>query len=269
MPTRSPRRSGAPRPIPSRCRSDEKGLERAARGRQSGRHLCRARRDQQGRGAAASSAARSSRPSSPRWPISPSRSSAPINAEMRRLVADPAYIDSVLADGAARAQVTRRRDHESGQGHRRLRAALSGNSTDCNTSAPRCRALVPRAERRGTDCSEIAPRGADEHEAPQLRGRSLAEIPGRHRRHAGMRPRALFRQPPRAAHRRHRDHAARDRDPRPQPAMARRRRHHARGGARGGERRARPPRQPRLEHHRRHAGARDPRRRQGARRSSI
>ena len=28
----------------------------------------------------------------------------PINAEMKRLVADPAYIDSVLADGAARAQ---------------------------------------------------------------------------------------------------------------------------------------------------------------------
>src|SRR5262249_24193342 len=29
---------------------------------------------------------------------------APINAEMKRLVADPVYIDSVLADGAARAQ---------------------------------------------------------------------------------------------------------------------------------------------------------------------
>jgi tryptophanyl-tRNA synthetase len=30
---------------------------------------------------------------------------APVNAEMRRLVGDPAYIDSVLADGATRAQV--------------------------------------------------------------------------------------------------------------------------------------------------------------------
>src|SRR5581483_3083572 len=30
---------------------------------------------------------------------------APINEEMRRLVADPVYIDEVLADGAARAQV--------------------------------------------------------------------------------------------------------------------------------------------------------------------
>jgi tryptophanyl-tRNA synthetase len=30
---------------------------------------------------------------------------SPINAEMRRLVADPAHIDAVLADGAARAQI--------------------------------------------------------------------------------------------------------------------------------------------------------------------
>ena len=29
----------------------------------------------------------------------------PINAEMKRLIADPAHIDSVLAEGAARAQV--------------------------------------------------------------------------------------------------------------------------------------------------------------------
>src|SRR4029077_3580896 len=29
---------------------------------------------------------------------------APLNAEMRRLIADPAYIDQLLADGAARAQ---------------------------------------------------------------------------------------------------------------------------------------------------------------------
>jgi len=30
---------------------------------------------------------------------------APINAEMRRLVADPVYIDSVLTEGATRAQM--------------------------------------------------------------------------------------------------------------------------------------------------------------------
>ena len=76
-------------------------------------------------------------------------------------------------------------------------------------------------------------------QAPQLRGRPQAEIPGRHRRHAGMRPRGLFRQPARARIGAARDHAARDRDPGPQPAMARRRRHHAGGGARGGQRRAR------------------------------
>ena len=48
-----------------------------------------------------------------------------------------------------------------------------------------------------------------------------------------------FASPARGARRRQRDHAARDRDPRPQPAMARRRRHHEGGGARGGQRRAR------------------------------
>ena len=29
----------------------------------------------------------------------------PINDEMKRLVADPVYVDSVLGDGAARAQI--------------------------------------------------------------------------------------------------------------------------------------------------------------------
>ena len=47
----------------------------------------------------------------------------PINAEMKRLVADPAYIDSVLADGAGARAGDRRRNHEGGQGHRRLRPA--------------------------------------------------------------------------------------------------------------------------------------------------
>ena len=67
----------------------------------------------------------------------------PINAEMKRLVADPVYIDSVLADGAARAQVDRRRDHESGQGHRRLRAPLSSAIRPLATVVSRAGALVP------------------------------------------------------------------------------------------------------------------------------
>ena len=58
----------------------------------------------QGRGAEANSAARSSPPSSRRWPISPVAKLGPIAAEMKRLMQDPAYIDAVLADGSARAQ---------------------------------------------------------------------------------------------------------------------------------------------------------------------
>ncbi len=74
-----------------------------------------------------------------------------------------------------------------------------------------------------------------------------------------MRPRALLREPARPAHRSDRADAARDRDPRPRPAVARSRRHHARGGARGGQCGARPPCGPGLRHHGRHAAARDSR----------
>ena len=54
----------------------------------------------------------SSRPSRRRWSTSRWRSSAPISAEMRRLVADPAYIDAVLADGSDARAEDRRRNHE-------------------------------------------------------------------------------------------------------------------------------------------------------------
>ena len=48
----------------------------------------------------------------------------PITAEMRRLKDDFAYIDSVLADGSGARAGAGRRNHEGGQGHRRLRAAV-------------------------------------------------------------------------------------------------------------------------------------------------
>ena len=48
----------------------------------------------------------------------------PIGAEMKKLVQDPVYINSVLADGSAARAGDRRRNHEGGQGHRRLRAPL-------------------------------------------------------------------------------------------------------------------------------------------------
>ena len=45
---------------------------------------------------------------------------APIASEMKRLVADPGHVDSILIDGADRARGDRRRNHEGRQGHRRL-----------------------------------------------------------------------------------------------------------------------------------------------------
>ena len=37
---------------------------------------------------------------------------SPIASEMKRLVADPGHVDSILVDGADRARVDRRRNHE-------------------------------------------------------------------------------------------------------------------------------------------------------------
>ena len=50
----------------------------------------------------------------------------PIGAEMRRLEADPAYIDSVLARRFAACARDRRADHESGQGHRGADPLIAG-----------------------------------------------------------------------------------------------------------------------------------------------
>ena len=50
---------------------------------------------------------------------------APIAAEMKRLTADPAHIDAVLADGSDRAARDRRRNHECRQGHRGIHPALT------------------------------------------------------------------------------------------------------------------------------------------------
>ena len=111
----------------------------------------------------------------------------------------------------------RRRNNEGGQGHRRLRAPLTAIA---GTIALRACGTCTAAERRGRispmRCADRrrsrATGKGDEEEAPQLRGRPFAEISRRHRRFAGMRPRALFRQPPRAADRRNGSDAAGDRD---------------------------------------------------------
>ena len=108
-----------PEPLPS-------GRERArsaARGRQSGRDLCGAVRAR-------------ARPTCLREFGGGQFSSfknalvelcvaklSPIASEMKRLVADPGHVDSILVDGADRARDHRRRNHEGGEGHRRLRPA--------------------------------------------------------------------------------------------------------------------------------------------------
>src|SRR6516162_7724057 len=90
---------------------------------------------------------------------------------------------------------------------------------------------VARRRTASTKYSPVAAGEADDQEAPQLRGGTFAESHGCHRRFARMRSSALLCEPASAARRRHRAHVARDRDPRPQSAMARRRGHHACGGA--------------------------------------
>ena len=89
-----------PEPLPS----EEKGLEPRPGGRQPGRHLRRAR-------------GRRAKPTCSREfggaQFSTFKTAlvdlavaklGPIGAEMKRLMQDPVYIDSVLADGSARAQ---------------------------------------------------------------------------------------------------------------------------------------------------------------------
>ena len=102
-----------------------KGTGDAARSRQSGRHLCGARRHHARPACSRNSAMRNSRPSKRRWSISAVAKLGPIAAEMKRLLADPAAIDAVLADGAARAQKLARADHERGQGYCRFRAVVA------------------------------------------------------------------------------------------------------------------------------------------------
>ena len=81
----------------------------------------------QGRGAASNSAARSSRRSSRRWSICWWRSSSPITAEMRRLDGRPRLYRCGAGRRLRARAGARRRNHESRQGHRRLRAAVDAS----------------------------------------------------------------------------------------------------------------------------------------------
>ena len=87
-----------PEPLPS----EVKGLESAARGRQSRRHLCRPGRDEQGGGAARVRRRAFSKFKEALAELAATRLT-PIGEEMRRLMADPVEIDRILAEGARRA----------------------------------------------------------------------------------------------------------------------------------------------------------------------
>ena len=95
----------------------------------------------------------------------------------------------------------RRRNHEGGQGHGRIRATVrrpmqSPQSMRSLRSEPRhlVRARAARGSMRaGRRLDRAPPTDSHEPKAPQLRGRAQAEIPRDHRRHARMRPRRLLR----------------------------------------------------------------------------
>ena len=226
------------------------GAGEPSRSRQPRRHLCGARRHRQGRRCSAQFGGGAVlRPSRRRWSTSRSASSRPITAEMKRLVADAAYIDAVLADGVGARPGDRRGDHAAGQGHRRASCSAEPRGV-ARARARRLRNLLAcaAAPSHGTIARWRAVVGA-------VRGPGGKPMSRKRRSYeAGHTPKFLvviddtpecdravyFASRRAAAHRRQRHHAARHRDARPQPAMARRRRHHAGGGARGGQCGARP-----------------------------
>ena len=220
------------------------GAETPARGRQSGRHLRRARRHHARRRArpirqraildlqvgAGRSFRRQARPDRRRDETAAARSGRDRLRPRRRR--------------RARAK-TRRRDHEGGQGHRRLRAIVAGCPPSLRTQ-PYFRPMHLAAfARHWTGLSDDA--SPWQHDPLVALCRSCRRNPMSRRRRsyeAGHKPkllvviddteecdRAVYFASRRAARiGGKRRHAARDRDARPEPAMARRRRHHARGG---------------------------------------
>ncbi len=90
-----------PEPLPS----EEKGLEAAPRGRQSGRHLCRARRTSPSRTCCSEFGGGQFSSFKNALVELCVAKLAPIAGEMKRLVADPGHVDAILADGANRARV--------------------------------------------------------------------------------------------------------------------------------------------------------------------
>ena len=103
-PTPSPRRSARPAPIPSRCPRRWRRWRRRPEADNLVGIYARPGRPDQGRGAGPVRRPGLRRRSSRRWPTWPVAALGADHArEMRRLLADPAEIDRILADGAERA----------------------------------------------------------------------------------------------------------------------------------------------------------------------
>ena len=108
-----------PEPLPS----EEKGLEKPPRGRQSRRHLCGARRAS-ARPPCCSDFGGGQFSSFKNALVELCVTKlSPIAAEMKRLVADPGHVDSILADGANRAASIAAETMQEDKGHRRLHPA--------------------------------------------------------------------------------------------------------------------------------------------------
>ena len=106
----------------------------------------------------------------------------PIGAEMKKLVQDPVYIDSRAGRRFAARAGDRRRNHEGGQGYRRLRAALVA-ARDTRLVWPAA-AMPPLSACACISAHMTEPeRGDHEQQAPQLRKGAQAQISRRHRRH--------------------------------------------------------------------------------------
>src|SRR5579875_1280486 len=205
----------------------------------------------------------------------------PIGAEMKRLSRDPAYIDSVLADGAQRAQVIAAETMKAvkdivGFVRRAGFARLPRRQGRPKTTIP-----SPPVARRRSVCRQrdrsygrarplVAPPpgmppSRHECQAPQLRERPQAQISCGDRRHGRMRSRGVLGRQARRAHQIADRDAAGDRTGRPQSTMARRRRSDE-GGSRGSRQQgARQIRGAGKENRAHHAGSRHPRGRNGGR----
>ena len=246
-----------------------KGPRGAARGRQSGRHLCGAGRPQPSRRCCSEFGGGQFSSFKTALVELCVAKLAPIAAEMKRLVADPGHVDSILADGADRARAIAAETMKCRQGHRRLcphaaesRRNFAGYRRSCESSpcASPATPLVEDGSRRGS---------------MRRFGEATGTCMSTQRRsyETGHKPKCLVIIDDTAECDRAVYYASRwairvgggvvmlrvieTEDQ--QPAMARRRRHHARRGRGGRQRGARPRRRPRQRHRRDHARTGDPR----------